>query len=185
MNRHDFLLEIRTEEIPAASLAGARQDLSTRVTQGLAEEGLVAKSSESLATPRRLILLLRGLPHLQEDRVSEVLGPPASFAFDAGGKPTRAGEGFARAQKVDPADLVIVETPRGPTAAARRKVPGRDAPEVLAEVVPRAVSTLTFPKTMRWGLGERVFVRPVRGVLALFGKSVAPMEIMGVASTTS
>src|SRR6266540_6722828 len=89
MNRHDFLLEIRTEEIPAASLAGARQDLSTSVTQGLAEEGLAAESSESLATPRRLILLLRGLPERQEDRVSEVLGPAASVAFDAGGKPTR------------------------------------------------------------------------------------------------
>ncbi len=185
MNRHDFLLEIRTEEIPAASLAGARQDLSTRVTQGLADEGLVAKSSESLATPRRLILLLRGLPERQEDRVSEVLGPPASVAFDASGKPTRAGEGFARAQKVDPTGLVIVETPRGPTAAARRKVPGRPAAEVLAEVVPRAVSTLTFPKTMRWGTGERVFVRPVRGLLALLGGSVAPLEILRIAATDS
>ncbi len=132
MNRHDFLLEIRTEEIPAPSLAGARQDLQTRVTEGLAEEGLVAEFAQSFATPRRLILVLRGLPERQEDRVSEVLGPPASVAFDAGGKPTRAGEGFARAQKVDPADLVVVETPRGPTAAARRTILGRPAGEVLA-----------------------------------------------------
>ena len=185
MNRHDFLLEIRTEEIPAPSLAGARQDLASRVTQGLAEEGLVAESSHSLATPRRLILLLRGLPERQEDRVSEVLGPPARVAFDADGKPTRAGEGFARAQKVDPGDLVIVETPRGPTAAARRNVPGRPAAEVLGEVVPRAVSMLTFPKTMRWGMGERVFVRPVRGLLALLGGSVTPMEVLGISATDS
>jgi glycyl-tRNA synthetase beta chain len=182
MNRQDFLLEIRTEEIPANSLSGARSDLLSRVTEGLAEEGLVAESAESLATPQRLILFLRGLPERQEDRATEVLGPPASVAFDAGGKPTRAGEGFARAQKVDPSDLVVVEGPRGPTAAARRQVPGRSAPEVLAEVVPRAVSTLTFPKTMRWGAGDRVFVRPVRGVLALFGRTVAPMEIMGMAA---
>ena len=185
MNRHDFLLEIRTEEIPANALSGARRDLQSRVAQALAEEGLVAESAESLATPQRLILFLRGLPERQEDRMSEVLGPPASVAFDAAGKPTRAGEGFARAQKVDPSDLVVVDTPRGPTAAARRKVPGRSAPEVLAEVVPRAVSTLTFPKTMRWGAGELIFVRPVRGVLALFGGRVAPMEILGVASGSS
>ncbi len=185
MNRHDFLLEIRTEEIPAASLQSARQDLLTRVTEELAQAGLAAESSQSLATPRRLILLLWGLPERQEDRVSEVLGPPAAVAFDAEGKPTRAGEGFARAQKVDPAGLVVVETPRGATAAARRTVPGRPAREVLAEIVPRAVSLLTFAKTMRWGSGERAFVRPVRGLVALLAGRVVATEILGVAAADS
>lgn len=185
MIRRDFLLEIRTEEIPAAALAGARQDLLARVTEGLKEAALAPESTESLATPRRLILILRGLPERQDDRLSEVLGPPAAVAFDAEGKPTRAGEGFARAQKVEPSDLVVVEGPRGPTAAARRKVPGRPAAEVLAEVVPRAVSTLTFSKTMRWGSGDRVFVRPVRGLLALFGGEIAPMEVLGIAASGS
>src|SRR5262249_25261009 len=73
--------------------------------------------------------------------------------------------------------------PPGATAAARRTVPGRAAGEVLSEVVPREVSTLTFPKTMRWGAGERVFVRPVRGLLALLGGAVTPMEVLGVASS--
>ena len=159
MKRQDFLLELRTEEIPAAALPGAREDMQARVTEGLREQGLAAESAQSLATPRRLVLFLRGLPERQEDRLSEVLGPPASVAFDAEGRPTRAGEGFARAQKVDPAELVVVETPRGPTAAARRKVPGRTASDVLAEVVPRAVSMLTFPKTMRWGAGAAWCVR--------------------------
>src|SRR5262249_4532310 len=73
MNRADFLLEIRTEEIPALALRGAREDLQARVVEGLAAEGLVAESARSLATPRRLILLLFGLPERQEDRLSEVL----------------------------------------------------------------------------------------------------------------
>jgi glycyl-tRNA synthetase beta chain len=180
--RRDFLLEIRTEEIPAAALAGARQDLQARVTEGLEEEGLAPESAESLATPRRLILILRGIPERQEDRLSEVVGPPAAVAFDADGKLTRAGEGFARAQKVEPSELVVVETARGKTVAARRKVAGRPAAEVLAEVVPRAVAALTFGKTMRWGAGDRVFVRPVRGLLALFGSEVAPMEVLGIAA---
>ena len=184
MIRHDFLLEIRTEEIPAPALAAARDDLRTRVLENLGEQGLVPESAESLATPRRLILILRGLPERQEDKLSEVLGPPASVAFDSGGKPTRAGEGFARAQKIDPADLVVVDTPRGKTAAARRSVAGRPAAEVLAEVVPRAVSTLTFPKTMRWGAGDRVFVRPIRGLLAVFGGTVTPIEILGTPSSS-
>ncbi len=185
MIRRDFLLEIRTEEIPAAALAGARQGLQTRVTEGLKEEGLAAESAESLATPRRLILIVRGLPEKQEDRLSEVVGPPAAVAFDADGKLTRAGEGFARAQKVEPSELVVVETARGKTVAARRRVAGRPAAEVLAEVVPRAVAALTFPKTMRWGAGDHVFVRPVRGLLALFGSEVAPMEVLGIAAGDS
>jgi glycyl-tRNA synthetase beta chain len=183
MNRHDFLLEIRTEEIPAGALAGARRDLGERMREGLGEAGLAPEAVQTYATPRRLILVARGVPERQEDRLSEVLGPPVSAAFDPQGKPTRAAEGFARAQKVGVKDLVVVESPRGATVSSRRVVPGRDASEVLREVVPRAVSALSFPKTMRWGDGGAPFVRPVRGVLALFDGRVVPMEIHGMAAS--
>jgi glycyl-tRNA synthetase beta chain len=112
-----------------------------------------------------------------------VLGPPASNAYDADGKPTRAAEGFAKAQKVDVADLVVVDSPRGKTVAARKSIPGRAADEVLAEIVPRVVAGLKFPKMMRWGAGDRTFVRPVRGVVALFGGRVVAFELFGVAAS--
>ena len=180
--RHDFLLEIRTEEIPAAALGAARLDLQRRTSEALAAEGLAAAEERSFSTPRRLILWLRGLPDRQEDRASEVLGPPASAAFGADGKPTRAAEGFAKAQKVEVSALVVVESPRGSTVAARRTIPGRSCPDVLSDVLPRVVSALSFPKTMRWARGESVFVRPVRGVLALYGGTVVPLELFGVSS---
>ncbi|HEY3169813.1 MAG TPA: glycine--tRNA ligase subunit beta [Thermoanaerobaculia bacterium] len=180
MKRDDFLFEIRTEEIPAGELEGARQDLARGVAEALSAERLTAEEIESYATPRRLVVWARSVPDRQPDREIEVLGPPAASAFDASGKPTRAAEGFARAQKVDVSDLAIVESARGRTVAVRRTVPGRATVDVLAEVVPRVVGALTFRKTMRWGKGERSFVRPVRGVLALFGGRVVPMEIMGV-----
>ncbi len=183
--RRDFLLEIRTEEIPAAALGAARLDLQRRTSAALAEEGLAAAEERSFATPRRLILWLRELPDRQEDRASEVLGPPASAAFDADGKPTRAAEGFAKAQKVEISSLVVVESPRGPTVAARRTIPGRSCADVLSEVLPRVVSALSFPKTMRWARGESVFVRPVRGVLALYGGTVVPFDLFGVSSSNS
>lgn len=182
MNRFDFLLEIRTEEIPAGTLAGARVDLSRRFTEALAEEGLTAEAVESLATPRRLVLILRQVPERQQDRSSEVLGPPAAQAFDAEGRPTRAAQGFARAQKVEVSDLVVVESTRGATVAARRVIPGRETLEVLSEITPRVIASLTFPKTMRWGEGARHFVRPVRGVVALYGGRVVPFEVFGVPS---
>jgi glycyl-tRNA synthetase beta chain len=176
----DFVFEIRTEEIPAPALLPARLELSRRLTEALGEEGLAPASAESYATPRRLAVVLRGLPERQADRSSEVLGPPAANAYDEDGKPTRAAEGFAKAQRVDVADLVIVDSPRGRTVAARRIVPGRSAAEILSEVVPRVVSGLTFPKTMRWGEGDLAFVRPVRSVLAVLGGAVVPMTVLGV-----
>jgi glycyl-tRNA synthetase beta chain len=185
MKRDDFLFEIRTEEIPAATLGGAREDLARGISEALSQEGLAPEAVESFATPRRLVVLARRVPERQSDRETEVLGPSAAAAFGADGKPTRAAEGFARAQKVEVSELVVVDSPRGRTVAVRRTLPGRAAVEVIAEAVPRVVGELTFPKTMRWGAGERAFVRPVRGVLALFGVRVVPMEVMGVRAGNS
>ncbi|HEY6067033.1 MAG TPA: glycine--tRNA ligase subunit beta, partial [Thermoanaerobaculia bacterium] len=86
MKSEDFLLEIRTEEIPAPSLPGARDDLARAIGDALTEEGLAAGSIESYATPRRLVVWARGVPERQADRDTEVLGPPAAAAFDAAGK---------------------------------------------------------------------------------------------------
>lgn len=180
MSRQDFLLEIRTEEIPAATLGGARMDLARRLEAALNEEGLAPSAMESYATPRRLAVIARGVPERQEDRFEEIVGPPVAAAYDAEGKPTGAAEGFARKQKVAVSDLVVVDSPRGSAVAARRTVPGRPAADVLAEVVPRVVGDLSFPKTMRWSEGARAFVRPVRGVVALFGGAVVPFELLGV-----
>jgi len=182
MNDQDFLLEIRTEEIPAPALLPARLELARATGEALAEEGLAPQKIESYGTLRRLALVVRGLPEKQADRAAEVLGPPESSAFGKDGKPTKAAVGFAKAQKVDVADLVVVDSPRGKTVAARKTIPGRDASEVLAEILPKIVAGLTFPKTMRWGEGSRSFVRPVRGVVALYGGKVVPLSLYGVSA---
>ena len=185
MNAHDFLLEIRTEEIPAPALLPARLELARAAADALAEAGLAPRAVESYATLRRLSLVLRDVPERQEDRSAEVLGPPEASAFGKDGQPTKAAVGFAKAQKVDVADLVVVDSPRGRTVAARKTIPGRSASEVLAEIVPGIVDGLTFPKTMRWGQGTRAqtFVRPVRGVVALYDGRVVPLSLYGVASS--
>jgi len=183
VNAQDFLFEIRTEEIPAPALPTARLELTRRLREALAEAGINAETAESYATPRRLSAILRGLPPRQPDRYAEVIGPPEASAFDAAGRPTRAAEGFARAQKVDVADLVVVDAPRGRAVAARKTVPGRSTAELLAEVLPAVVSGLSFPKTMRWGSGEATFVRPVRGLLALLDGRIVPLELFGIRAT--
>src|SRR5437773_11300989 len=96
MKRDDFLFEIRTEEIPAATLAGARRDLARGIGEALEQEGIAAESVESYGTPRRLVGWARGIPEGQSDSESEVLGPPASAALGGDGKPRWSADSLGR-----------------------------------------------------------------------------------------
>jgi glycyl-tRNA synthetase beta chain len=178
----DFFLEIRLEEMPAGAIPGARAELARKFSDELTEAPLTFEAVSTMATPRRLIVLVTGMPGRQEDRIQEVFGPPASRALDAEGRPNKMAEGFARAQGVGVDDLLRVNTPRGKTLVARRTIRGRTAPEILAEMTPRILKAMTFPKMMRWGSGDHLFVRPVHGIVALFGTEVVPFEVFGVRS---
>jgi glycyl-tRNA synthetase beta chain len=189
MKRHadpgsSFLLEIGTEEIPARMLPEALESLGRRLHSAVVERGLADEGAEvrTFGTPRRLAVRLDGLRPRQPDRVIEVAGPPVQAAFDAAGRPTRAAEGFARAQGVGVGELRRIPSPRGECVGVRREVRGATAAEVLAEVVPRLVESMTFPKTMRWGNGEHRFVRPVHSILALLDDAPVGMTIAGVRS---
>jgi glycyl-tRNA synthetase beta chain len=182
-----FLLEIGTEEIPARMVQGAIDDLAEALRGSLLEARLDPGQDGSLdlktyATPRRLAILAQGLRERQPDRQEEVIGPPVKTAYDSGGRPTRAAEGFARAQGAKVEDLRRVPTPRGECVMLARTVRGRPAADVLAEIVPPLVSALSFPKTMRWGAGEHRFVRPIHSVLALLDERVVDLSIAGVRS---
>lgn len=184
-----FLLEIGTEEIPARMLRGALDSLARRLRSAVVERNLADRSDDSrdcpvrtYGTPRRLAVRLDGLRPRQPDRALEVTGPPVKAAFDSSGRPTRAAAGFARAQGVGVEALLRIASPRGECVGVRRQVPGSTAAEVLAEVVPQVVESMTFPKMMRWGNGEHRFVRPVHSVLALLDGAVVDMTIVGVRS---
>ena len=178
----EFLLEVRVEEMPSGAMPGARADLARKFMDALTEAALPAESVDAIATPRRLVVVVRGLPRRQEDRVVDVSGPPADRAIDADGKPTKMAEGFARAQGVELSALRRVRTPRGEVLSARKTIPGRPTGEILAEITPRILASMTFPKMMRWGAGVHAFVRPVHGILAVFDGEVVPMTVFGVAS---
>ena len=86
----------------------------------------------------------------QEDAQKEVTGPPKKIAFDAQGKPTRAAESFASKQGVTVESLYVIDTPRGEYLAAKQLIKGRTASECLAEILPRAIAEITWPRTMYW-----------------------------------
>ncbi len=176
----EYLLEVRTEEIPARMLEPAVRHLATRVFEDLMGRGLGPREVESGFTPRRLVLVLKGLPEGEADREEQMVGPPARVAYDAEGRPTKALEGFARRLGLEPGDLERIETDKGEYVAARQTVRGRATAEVLAELVPRVLREIPWPKTMLWGPGTGPWVRPVHGVLSLLDGEVVPFELFGV-----
>ena len=175
-----FLLEIRSEEIPAAALPGARRQLEELFTARLAEAGFADLEITPLSTSRRLSVVVENLPDRQADRREELTGPPLRVAVDADGKPTPAGEGFARKVGLPFDEVGHVETEKGEYLTATVVHKGRDTSEILAEIVPAVVAALRFPKMMRWGDGTHIFVRPVHGVVTLLDSEVVPCALFGV-----
>jgi len=180
-----FLLEIRTEEIPAAALPGARRQLDELFKAHLTEAGFADFEIAVLSTSRRLSAIVKDLPHRQADRSEELTGPPLRVAVDADGNPTPAGEGFARKVGLPFDKVGRAETAKGEYLAATVVHTGRATPEILGELVPSVVSALRFPKMMRWGDGSHLFVRPVHSVVALLDDEVVAFDLFGVTAGRS
>jgi glycyl-tRNA synthetase beta chain len=177
-----FTLELRTEEIPANALPGARRQMARGLDRGLAEAGFAEVDTRVLSTSLRLIALVTNLPDRQADRTERMMGPPTRIAFADDGTPTKAAEGFAKKAGL-PVDRIEIEsTDKGEYLAATVVHEGRRTTEILAELVPAVLAAMRFPKMMRWGLGEHFFVRPVHGLVALLDDEIIPIEAFGVDS---
>ncbi|MEW6753320.1 MAG: glycine--tRNA ligase subunit beta [Candidatus Latescibacterota bacterium] len=170
----DFVLEIGTEELPADDVAQAIPQLGQLAEEMLPQARLAFAEVHATGTPRRQILVVRGLEARQRDHVEEVKGPPARIAFDAEGRPTRVALGFAARQGVTPEALVRRTAGDTEYVFAERREAGRSVVEVLRELVPRLVWRLAFAKTMRWDSDGVSYSRPIRSFVALWGATVVP-----------
>ena len=172
----DFLLELRSEEIPARMQVKAKEDLARLFAEEIAKAGLQADAIEVFATPRRLALIARGLP-LETAATSEERKGPRTSA------PEAALAGFLRSTGLTREQL----TERDGVFFAAIDRPGRATPYVLAEVIPAIVRAFPWPKSMRWGAASASteslrWVRPLQGIVALFGETIVPFEIDGIES---
>lgn len=177
-----LLIEIGCEEIPARMIPGAAAELARRIESLLERAALSRGAASAWGGSRRLAVRIEAVQQRQADRDETVVGPPVQAAFDASGAPTRAAQGFAAKQGIDPSLLQPIETERGVYAGFRRVAPGLDVGEVLARDLPAAVATMPFPKTMRWADGALRWVRPVHWVVALHGSRALAVELLGVRS---
>ncbi len=180
MSSQDFLVEIGTEELPPKALASLSEAFSQGILDGLSDSKLAYDSSESFASPRRLALLVRGLQLQAESEEIELLGPPADRAKDEEGNWTGAASGFARKQGVEPEQLDVVDTEKGPRLAYRSTREGVSAETCLPELVNESLKALPIPKRMRWGAGRDEFVRPVHWIVCLLGTEVIDCTVMGL-----
>jgi glycyl-tRNA synthetase beta chain len=175
----DFLLEIGCEEIPARMIDAASQELRERVGALLARERLGAADIKGFDTPRRLALIASGIPNAQPDVTEQVTGPSFNVAYKDG-QPTPAAHAFAKKTGIDVAQLEKITTPKGEYLAAKVTKKGRSAAEILAENLPKELSSIYWPKNMYWRKPGERFVRPVRWLVAMLDGEAIPLEFDGI-----
>lgn len=173
----DLLLELFSEEIPARMQAKAADDLRRLVTDKLVAEGLVYEGAKAFATPRRLALTVHGIPARQPDLKTERRGPKVGGA-DA------AVQGFLKATGLKSLDEAKIQRdPKGDFYIALIEKAGRDAIDVLAEILPVIIRTFPWPKSMRWGArsgkpGSLSWVRPLHAITATFGLETEEPDVV-------
>ena len=170
----DFLLELRSEEIPARMQAKARNDLARLFAEWTSAAGLSTGAVDAHSTPRRLVLIVRDVAESTKAAREELKGPRANA-------PEQALEGFLRKTGLKREQL---EDRDGVLFAVIER-PGKAAADVLAETVKRIVTDFPWPKSMRWGDGGLRWVRPLHGIVAILGEDIIPVEIDGIASSAT
>ena len=178
----DLLFELFSEEIPARMQARAAEDLKKLITDRLVDAGLVYEGARAFVTPRRLALVIEGVPARQPDLKEEKKGPRV-------GAPERAIEGFLKSAGLASIEEAKIqkEPKRGDFYVALIEKPGRPAIDVLAEILPVVIRTFPWPKSMRWGSGSLSWVRPLHSIVATFGPQtedpdVVPFNVDGIAA---
>jgi glycyl-tRNA synthetase beta chain len=171
-----FLLEVGTEELPASFVASALQQWRSRIPTDLAAHGITSEQTEILGTPRRLAVLIHGLPHQQPQQEEDIKGPSAQAAFKDG-QPTQAALGFARKQGVEVSDFELRSTEKGEFVFVRKVTEGRKTPEVLTDLIPQWIFGLEGKRFMRWADGDLRFSRPIRWLVSLWDDQVLPTQI--------
>jgi glycyl-tRNA synthetase beta chain len=166
-----LLLELFSEEIPARMQQGAARDLERMVSEKLKAAGLNWDALNVFAGPRRLTLVIDGLPSATPDRSEELKGPRANA-------PEQALEGFLRKTGLTKDQL----TERDGVFFAVIAQKGRATADIIPETVDAIVRAFPWPKSMRWGSGTLRWIRPLKRILCLFDGKVVPFDIDGIQS---
>ncbi len=174
----ELLIELLSEEIPARMQQRASDDLRKLVMEGLAAQGLACGEARGFATPRRLALVVDGVPDASPAVSEERKGPRV-------GSPEAAVQGFLKSAglaSIEQASIVS-DPKKGEFYVARIEKPGRPAAEIIAEVIPAVLGKFPWPKSMRWGSGSFQWVRPLQSIVCLLGGKIVAFEVGGITAS--
>ncbi len=181
---HNFILELYSEEIPAAMQAQAAADLAQKIQTFLAGFEVTASQIDSYVTPQRLAVLAYGLPENLPGKREEKKGPRINA-------PEKAVQGFLRTNNLSnnlPGNrqgtdaLNVREDPKGAFYVLEINQRDRPLTDALAEFLPDMITSFSWPKSMRWGRSSLRWVRPLRGILCCLGGQIVPFEVDALAS---
>src|SRR3984957_15891043 len=182
MIAQDLLFELGTEELPPRTLPILSNALTEGLRDGLDAAGIPHGRVQGFATPRRLAVRVQKLAPHQPDKQIERRGPPLDRSFDAHGAPTQAAIAFAKNCGVPVAELERLETGKGAWLIFRGTERGAATASLLGGIVNQAIAALPIAKRIRWGSRSAEFVRPVHTVILLYGETVIPAEVLGLAT---
>lgn len=184
MRTQDFLFELGCEELPTSALKQAGTDLLKLIESELSALGLPYADIQGIASPRRLGCLIKGLASEQADQEIVLRGPSQSVAYDADGQPTKALLGFCKKNGIQPEQLSVVETPKGPGLEYRGVQTGHPTADLIPDLLSRCITKLPLPKKMRWGSTRQEFTRPVLWLVVMLDDQVVPCGLFDRQSAT-
>ena len=177
-----YLLEIGLEEMPADVIVPSAQQLAEKIRTTCQQNQITFESLQIFSSPRRLAVLVRGLPDKQQDRVLEIKGPPARIARDENGNWNKAAAGFVKKNQSDVKDLFIRDFKGRDFLFVRKEIRGKTTSRVIEEHVKGWITELTFPRSMRWGQYKMKYIRPLRWLISLWNDQLLPVSLEMVAA---
>ncbi len=183
MSKQDLLIEIGLEEIPAHYVTDSSNQFTTKVSEWLNDKKLSYGEVKSYSTPRRLAVLVKEVDEKQPDIEEEAKGPARKIAVDENGNWTKAAIGFSKGQGANVEDIYFKEINGVEYVHVQKSIKGQETKTLLTELR-QIIIGLTFPKNMRWGNQDMRYIRPIKWIVALFGKQIIPFEIAGVTTNS-
>ncbi|MCD6473060.1 glycine--tRNA ligase subunit beta [Candidatus Aerophobetes bacterium] len=177
-----LLLEIGVEELPPLLVKGILTELKENAKKLFISSRLDYERVLTFGSSRRLILWVEKLAVQQKDKMDEEIGPPKNVVLDKNNNLTPKGEKYIKAKGIKEEDIEIKKSEKGEYIYIKRRTKGKRTLNILPSLFIGLISSLRFPRTMRWGKGNFCFGRPIRSILALLGEDAVQFEIAGVIS---
>ncbi|QED48674.1 glycine--tRNA ligase subunit beta [Cytobacillus dafuensis] len=179
MTKRELLLEIGLEEMPARFVTNSMDQLSDKIQAWMMEKKISFENIKAFSSPRRLAVLVEGVVEAQEDIHEEAKGPARKIAVDENGEWTKAAIGFCRGQGASVEDIFFKEINGIEYVHVKKFIKGQETKSLLPELQ-QIITSLTFPKNMKWADKDLRFIRPIKWLLALYGSEVMPFSITTV-----